>query len=54
LMSRTQGLTYQEIADQEHLSIKTVENQMGRALKMLRAFIKRSGLLSLVSVLSLW
>jgi RNA polymerase sigma-70 factor (ECF subfamily) len=37
LMSREQGLTYQEIADVLGLSVKTVETQMGRALKALRA-----------------
>ena len=36
-MSREQGLMYREIAEQLNLSIKTVEAQMGRALKMLRS-----------------
>jgi RNA polymerase sigma-70 factor, ECF subfamily len=35
-MSRFDGLKYQEIADQLGLSVKTVENQMGKALKQLR------------------
>ncbi|MGD1843488.1 MAG: RNA polymerase sigma-70 factor [Thermonemataceae bacterium] len=35
-MSRDQGLKYREIAAQLQLSIKTVETQMGRALKQLR------------------
>ncbi|MCB0637788.1 MAG: RNA polymerase sigma-70 factor [Lewinella sp.] len=35
-LSRFEELTYQEIADQLELSIKTVENQMGKALKILR------------------
>jgi DNA-binding CsgD family transcriptional regulator len=30
-------LKYQEIADQLGISIKTVENQIGKALKILRA-----------------
>ena len=37
IMSRQQGLSYHEIADTLGLSIKTVETQMGRALKALRS-----------------
>ncbi|MCU0443854.1 MAG: RNA polymerase sigma-70 factor [Microscillaceae bacterium] len=35
-MSRDQGLKYREIAEALNLSIKTIETQMGRALKQLR------------------
>ena len=35
-LNRRQGLTYGEIADSLGLSVKTVETQMGRALKALR------------------
>lgn len=35
-MSRFDELKYQEIADQLNISIKTVENQIGKALKILR------------------
>jgi RNA polymerase sigma-70 factor (ECF subfamily) len=35
-LSRYEELTYQEIADQMEISIKTVENQMGKALRILR------------------
>jgi len=35
-MSRFESLKYREIADQLGLSVKTVENQMGKALRILR------------------
>ncbi|MFT6868165.1 MAG: RNA polymerase sigma-70 factor (ECF subfamily) [Cyclobacteriaceae bacterium] len=35
-LSRLEGLKYQEIADHLHISIKTVEVQMGKALRVLR------------------
>jgi len=36
-MSRFEQLKYQQIADQLNISIKTVENQMGKALRVLRS-----------------
>lgn len=45
-MSRFEERTYQEIADELELSIKTVENQMGKALKILRE--KLGGYLNLL------
>lgn len=40
VLSRHEGLKYQEIADTLGLSIKTVENQMGIALEKLRKDLK--------------
>ncbi len=39
-LSRFEEMTYQEIADQMGISIKTVENQMGKALRILRERLK--------------
>lgn len=39
-MSRFEDLSYKEIAAKLDISIKTVENQMGKALKILRAALK--------------
>ena len=40
LLSRKQGLKYQEIARELNISVKTVENQMGKALKFMREELK--------------
>ena len=40
VLSRVNKLTYQQIADTLDISIKTVENQIGKALKLLRGFIR--------------
>lgn len=39
-LSRFDGLKYQEIAEHLHISIKTVEVQMGKALRVLREKLK--------------
>ena len=39
-MSRFDHLKYQEIADELGLSVKTVENQMGKALKIMKEHLK--------------
>ena len=39
-MSRYEELSYREIAERLEISIKTVENQMSKALKILRAKLK--------------
>lgn len=40
-LSREQGLTYKQIADELHISVKTVETQLSRALKKIRTGIQR-------------
>ena len=35
-MSRFEAMKYQEIADQLGLSVKTIENQIGKALRIMR------------------
>ena len=39
-LSRFEEMTYQEIADRLEISIKTVEHQMGKALRVLREQLK--------------
>lgn len=39
-LNRYEGLKYKEIAEKLHISVKTVENQMGKALKVLREKLK--------------
>lgn len=40
-MSRFGQLTYKQIAEELGISVKTVENQMGKALKIMRTFAKQ-------------
>jgi RNA polymerase sigma-70 factor (ECF subfamily) len=51
-MSRFEELKYQQIADELGLSIKTIENQMGKALKLLRVSLK--DFLVLLIFLCIW
>lgn len=52
LLSKLKGMKYKEIAQMLSLSEKTVENQMGKAIKMLREFAA-TNLLTLAVVITL-
>lgn len=43
-LSRFGKLTYQEIAEELNISVKTVENQVGKALKIMREFARQHNL----------
>lgn len=49
LLSKLHGLKYQEIATKQNISVKTVENQMGKALKLIREQLK-TGIFTLVFI----
>lgn len=54
LMSRTSGLTYKEIANEMEISVKTVENQMGRALKNMKSLLKENRLLYILLIIKIF
>jgi RNA polymerase sigma-70 factor (ECF subfamily) len=51
-LSRFENLKYREIADQLGLSVKTVENQMGKALRIMRTHLAEYLPVIIVIVLS--
>lgn len=54
LLSRFGKLSYKEIATNLDISPKTVENQLGKALKMLRAFLKESGVCMTLALIGIF
>lgn len=53
-LSRFGKLTYQQIADELGISVKTVENQMGKALRIMRTFAKQYNVSFVLLLLLLW
>lgn len=51
LLSRNLGMTYKEIAEELNISVKTVETQMGRALRQMRVLLKAQNYISLIPFL---
>lgn len=50
MLSRMSKQSYKEIADTLGVSIKTVENQIGKALKILRAYVKDRKMILLILI----
>lgn len=44
LLSRLSNMTYKQIGASLDISVKTVENQLGKALKIIRTFLKEKGI----------
>jgi len=51
LLSRNEGKSYKEISEELNISVKTVEGQMGRALRQLRMILKAQKFFSLLPFL---
>ncbi|MFH6991810.1 RNA polymerase sigma-70 factor [Flavobacterium sp. FlaQc-48] len=51
-LSRIEKLSYKEIAEKLEISVKTVENQMGKAIKHIREFIRQHP--NLIILFNIW
>jgi RNA polymerase sigma-70 factor, ECF subfamily len=49
-LNRQEGLTYNEIAEQQNVSARTIEVRMGKALSLLREYLKDY----LITIMVLW
>ncbi len=54
VLSRISGQKYQQIADTLGISVKTVENQMGKAIKVLKAFARENKIYPLLYLFFIW
>ncbi len=54
LLSRSSGMTYKEIAEEMGISVKTVENQMSRALKSMKVLLKKNHLLYILLIIKIF
>lgn len=52
-MNREQGLTYEHIAREKHISVKTVEKKMSNALKAIRMGLDRRAVMILTAFLQI-
>lgn len=52
-MSKIEGLKYAEIAEELNISVKTVENQMGKALKLMRKYLQEFALF-ILAIIKIW
>jgi len=52
LLSRLGDLSYKQIASTLDISVKTVENQMGKALKLLRGFMKENRVFGIMWIIA--
>lgn len=53
-LSRFEQLSHKEIAERLNISVKTIENQMTKALKTLRNKLKEHGILGLLAIATLF
>lgn len=51
-LSRIEKLSYKQIAEKLEISVKTVENQMGKAIKHIREFVKQHP--NLILLFKIW
>lgn len=54
ILSKTEGLTYEEIASHLELSVKTIETQISKALYEIRSQIKAANISKAVQLLIVW